>query len=87
MESFEKELTELINRHSMENGSDTPDFILANYLINCLANWNFAILSRETWYGRFVAGENPIHLGPDSATPPPTEKYEPPDVAEKGGPQ
>ena len=26
----------LLNRYSMENGSNTPDFMLADYLIDCL---------------------------------------------------
>jgi hypothetical protein len=35
-EKFRDELEELINRHSMENGSNTPDFVLAEYLVKCL---------------------------------------------------
>ncbi len=50
--SFKKEFECLINKHSMENGSDTPDFILANYLQNCLIAFDKAVKSRETWYGR-----------------------------------
>ena len=49
---FEKELEHLINKHSQENASNTPDFILAQYLIGCLAAWNQAVQQRETWYGR-----------------------------------
>ena len=49
---FEKELEELINRHSQENASNTPDFILAQYLQGCLLVFNTAIQQRETWYGR-----------------------------------
>lgn len=52
MTDFETELTSLINRYSKENGSDTPDFILADYLEVCLENFNRTIRSRETWYGR-----------------------------------
>ena len=52
MEEFEKELTILINRYSQENGSDTPDFILAKYLFWCLQNFNEAVKYREKWYGR-----------------------------------
>ena len=37
---FITELRELLNRRSMENGSDTPDFILAQYLTDCLRAWN-----------------------------------------------
>ena len=50
--TFEKELEEVINRHSQENGSNTPDFILAQYLASCLAAWNAGVQQRETWYGR-----------------------------------
>ena len=52
MPSFEAELRELINRHSVENHSNTPDFILAQYLVSCLAAFNTATQQRETWYGR-----------------------------------
>ena len=47
---FENELTSLLNRYSMENGSNTPDFILAEYLKNCLLAFNSASNRRETWY-------------------------------------
>ena len=49
---FRRELQELINRHSRENASNTPDFILAQYLDGCLANFDTAVQQRETWYGR-----------------------------------
>lgn len=47
---FEKELESLLNRYSKENGSDTPDFILAEYLIGCLENFNNIVGKRTTWY-------------------------------------
>ena len=50
--NFEKELEQVINRHSQENASNTPDFILAQYLTACLAAWNAGVQQRETWYGR-----------------------------------
>jgi hypothetical protein len=49
---FAKELESLINRYSQENGSDTPDFVLAGYLRDCLSAWNTAVKARERWYGR-----------------------------------
>lgn len=49
---FITELGELLNRRSMENGSDTPNFILAQYLTDCLQAWNRATKRREDWYGR-----------------------------------
>lgn len=52
MSEFKRELEALINRHSMENGSNTPDFILAQYLLGCLEGFNAAVNAREAWYGR-----------------------------------
>jgi hypothetical protein len=49
---FQDELEELINKFSEESGSDTPDFILAEYLNSCLAIFDRAVGLRETWYGR-----------------------------------
>lgn len=54
--TFEKELRNLINRYSQENGSDTPDFILAEYLNNCLKIFNDTLTKREKWYGRTSNG-------------------------------
>jgi len=51
-DQFKHELRELLNRHSMENGSDTPDFILANYLCDCLEAWNLSVTQRSGWYKR-----------------------------------
>ena len=45
-------LASVLNRFSAENASNTPDFILAQYLLGCLAAWNQAVQQRETWYGR-----------------------------------
>jgi hypothetical protein len=49
---FEKELISLINRYSKENLSNTPDFILAQYLQGCLIAFDMAVQQREHWYGR-----------------------------------
>lgn len=49
---FGRELESLINKHCQENESDTPDFILANYLRDCLSAFNAATKRRETWDSR-----------------------------------
>ena len=49
---FRKELEQLINAHSMENGSNTPDFLLADYIANCLKNFDETVKRRDKWYGR-----------------------------------
>lgn len=61
---FEKDIQTLINRHSMENGSDTPDFILAKYLKGCLDTYNATVTAREKWYGRAPKLANAAGLEP-----------------------
>lgn len=64
--SFQDALQELINCHSMENGSDTPDYLLAQYLCDCLASYEVAVCAREKWYGRQVNGPvSPSQLNPE----------------------
>lgn len=47
--AFEIELQALINRHSMENQSNTPDFILAAYMMACLQAYTTASHARDKW--------------------------------------
>ncbi len=63
---FRKDLASLINLHSRENGSNTPDFILAEFLVGCLASFDAAITVREAWYGR---GPKPVSRETSSETP------------------
>ena len=51
-EHFRSGLEQLLNKYSMENGSGTPDFILARYLADALKAFDNAIEAREKWYGR-----------------------------------
>jgi hypothetical protein len=48
---FRSELKALINRHSRENSSNTPDFILAQFLALSLDNFDRAVKDRDRWYG------------------------------------
>lgn len=50
--AFEQDLRRLINKHCMENHSNTPDNILAEYLVSCLDTFGRAVEQRERWYGR-----------------------------------
>lgn len=52
MSDLRKAIEDAVNSHSAENGSDTPDFILAEFLMSCLAAFDAATNSREAWYGR-----------------------------------
>jgi hypothetical protein len=52
MEEFEKELTNLINRHSLENEyGNVPDFILARYIMKSLDTLKETINDLESWHG------------------------------------
>lgn len=56
--TFREELETLLNKHSMENGSNTPDFMLAEYLCACLTAFDRFVNRRECWYGRGAASAN-----------------------------
>ena len=47
-DKFREALKDLINSHSMESHSNTPDFILALYLEACLLAFDTAVQQRET---------------------------------------
>jgi len=45
------DLARLLNRHSRENVSNTPDYILANALVDALKAIEGAVRARDDWYG------------------------------------
>ncbi len=49
-ETFEEKLSSLINKHSMENTSNTPDYLLAKYLIMCFDAYSLTVKQRDTWF-------------------------------------
>lgn len=49
--TFEQDLVHIINKHSKESGSNTPDYILAEYMGNCLKAFHHATRLRDNWYG------------------------------------
>ena len=51
-ESLSEELAALLNKYSRENGSNTPDYVLARYLLACLQAYDDAVDERERWHGR-----------------------------------
>ena len=53
--NLHRDLTRLVNCHSLENGSDTPDYILANYILDCLEVFDRIVQAREKHYGREVS--------------------------------
>lgn len=49
--TLEKALESLINRYSLESGSNTPDYVLVEFLKNSLNNFHQATRLRDNWYG------------------------------------
>lgn len=54
---FLSDLTTLINAYSLENGSDTADFILAEYLTGCLTAFDRAVNERSRLRGEPEGGD------------------------------
>lgn len=52
MATFLEEMGALINKHGMEGRSNTPDFILAEYMLACLRAFEQASVEREGRYGQ-----------------------------------
>jgi hypothetical protein len=53
MNQFKKELTELLNRHSVENTVDMPDFILADMICDLITVVGAKVKARDKWMGKF----------------------------------
>jgi hypothetical protein len=49
--TFERELESLINKYGIERGSDTPDFLIAEYMSNCLIAYQQVVTKRDKWFG------------------------------------
>ena len=61
-EGFREQLSALINSNSAENGSDTPDFVLAAYLTDCLEAFDKATRARQGWYAPAQRRETAGHI-------------------------
>jgi hypothetical protein len=62
-ESFTREVQGLINRLSLEQGSNTPDFVLARYLRDCLMAWDYASQTRGIYYSTAECSTAARHEG------------------------
>jgi hypothetical protein len=65
MSQLHELIEEAINKASAENGSNTPDFILAQYLAGCLKAFDKAVLSRDNWHG--FKAKHPFAVSLDKA--------------------
>jgi hypothetical protein len=51
MKEFQKELEELINRHSIQNRVDMPDFVLADMICRIIVAIGPCIKDTLDWHG------------------------------------
>ena len=50
-DAFKEELTSLINKHSMENFCDVPDFLLAEMLTSYIMEFGVHMKRNLDWHG------------------------------------
>jgi hypothetical protein len=50
-DEFQKELENLINKHSIENKCDIPDFLLAEMIVGFINNAGDLIKKNLDWHG------------------------------------
>ena len=76
--SLADEIRAAINRCSRENVSNTPDFLLAEFLLSCLVAFETTSMRREDWYGRHLCIGGDARLETvDSQPLPPTRQSKP----------
>jgi hypothetical protein len=51
-EELTDELASLLNRYSVDNDTNTPDFILAEMVAEFLQVYASSTVKRERWFGR-----------------------------------
>ena len=59
-----RDLAKVINKYSLEQESQTPDYILAEYMLKSLSDLNRLMRDRDYWYGERGA----IGMGQDKCT-------------------
>ena len=48
---FLKELAKVLNKHNIDTATDTPDYILAEYLNSCLRSYLIVNYNNRNWHG------------------------------------
>lgn len=56
-ESLRRELSKIMNTHGIDTEYSTPDYILAEYLIDCLKSYKKLDDANRTWHGLSIEAE------------------------------
>lgn len=51
--NFEKELQQLLNKHSIDNETSTPDFILADFLVGMIRRYRSTMELNIQWHSNW----------------------------------
>jgi len=63
---FEHDLAGLINKYSLENETNIPDFIMANYLVRCMEALRYTVVKTHNLYEGTDGWKNPIRNSPST---------------------
>lgn len=58
-QNFKEELTQLINKYGLDSDANTPDFLLAEYVVDVLSAHIGVTKTRDEWKQRPKAPVNP----------------------------
>lgn len=56
-ENLKQELSKIMNMHGIDTECSTPDYILAEYLIDCLKSYKKIDNANRTWHGLSIEGD------------------------------
>lgn len=56
-ESLKRDLSKVMNNHGIDTGCSAPDYILAEYLIDCLKSYKKMDDANRTWHGLSIKAE------------------------------
>lgn len=56
-ENLKRDLSKIMNAHGIDTECSTPDYILAEYLIDCLKSYKKMDDANRTWHGLSIEGE------------------------------
>lgn len=56
-ENLKRDLSKIMNSHGIDTECSTPDYILAEYLIDCLKSYKKMDDANRTWHGLSIEGE------------------------------
>ena len=51
VDNLGESLRAMLNSFNREAASNTPDFLLAEYMLRCLEAYEIAVKERDKWYG------------------------------------